>query len=469
MAYTTIDKPTDYFNTVLYTGNNSSSHSITGVGFQPDWVWIKPRNGTDGHVLTDSVRGALKRLRSEGTNAEDTLSGSLSSFDSDGFTVGNAGEVNSSSYNFVSWNWSAGGSAPAITYTVKVVSDSGNKYRFNDFGTSAVTLDLQEGGTYTFDQSDSSNSGHPLRFYTAADKSGGEYTTGVTTSGTAGSSGAKTVITVAASAPTLYYQCSSHAGMGGQANTNSTFGSSNFSGSIQANVSANTTAGFSIVSYTGTGSAATVGHGLSSTPQVYIIKNRSNARNWQSYHEPLGNQAYLRLNTTGAASTGASIWNNTSPTSSVFSIGTSSFDAVNASGDNYIAYCFADTGNKFFKAGSYTGNGSSDGSYIHLGFKPAFLMTKRTDSSGAWLMYDNKRNTFNLTDKKLLANESGAENNSTDPSGMTASTNNIDIVSNGFKQRTNNGYNNGSGATYIYMAFAENPFVTSTGIPTTAR
>ncbi len=356
MAYTTIDKPTDYFNTVLYTGNNSSSHSITGVGFQPDWVWIKPRNGTDGHVLTDSVRGALKRLRSEGTNAEDTLSGSLSSFDSDGFTVGNAGEVNSSSYNFVAWNWLAGGSA-----------------------------------------------------------------------------------------------------------------SSNTDGSITSSVSANTTAGFSIVSYTGTGSAATVGHGLSSTPQVYIIKNRSNARNWQSYHEPLGNQAYLRLNTTGAASTGASIWNNTSPTSSVFSIGTSSFDAVNASGDNYIAYCFADTGNKFFKAGSYTGNGSSDGSYIHLGFKPAFLMTKRTDSSGAWLMYDNKRNTFNLTDKKLLANESGAENNSTDPSGMTASTNNIDIVSNGFKQRTNNGYNNGSGATYIYMAFAENPFVTSTGIPTTAR
>ena len=146
--------------------------------------------------------------------------------------------MNTNSATFVAWNWLAGGTAPAITYVVKVVSDSGNKYRFDDYGTSAVTLDLQECGTYTFDQSDSSKSVHPLRFYTASDKTGGEYTTGVTTTGTPGSSGAQTVITVAASAPTLYYQCSNHAGMGGQANTNSTFGSSNFSGSIQSTVSA---------------------------------------------------------------------------------------------------------------------------------------------------------------------------------------------------------------------------------------
>ncbi|BCV05704.1 MAG: hypothetical protein CM15mV114_210 [Caudoviricetes sp.] len=138
------------------------------------------------------------------------------------------------------------------------------KIRFDDFGTSAVTLDLQEGGTYTFDQSDSSNSGHPLRFYTASDKSGGgsEYTTGVTTTGTAGSSGAKTVITVAASAPTLYYQCSNHAGMGGQANTNSLFGLSNFQEYSINCFCFKTLSGLSIIKYTGSGSNATIGHGL---------------------------------------------------------------------------------------------------------------------------------------------------------------------------------------------------------------
>ena len=208
MAYTTIDNPELYFQTKLYTGN-ASTQSITLDGsenMQPDWVWIKNRTEDYEHTIFDSVRGVQKFIRSSTTGAEATNSNSLTAFGTDGFSIGTESAVNDNSDSFVSWNWLAGGSAPAITYTVKVVSDSGNKYRFDDFATSAVTLDLQEGGTYTFDQSDSSNSGHPLRFYTASDKSGGEYTTGVTTSGTAGSSGAKTVITVAASAPTLYYQ-----------------------------------------------------------------------------------------------------------------------------------------------------------------------------------------------------------------------------------------------------------------------
>ena len=184
---------------------------------------------------------------------------------------------------------------------MKVVSDSGNKYRFDDFGTSAVTLDLQEGGTYTFDQSDSSNSGHPLRFSTTSNGThggGSEYTTGVTTTGTPGSSGAKTVITVVASAPTLYYYCTQHSGMGGQANTNSTFGSSNFSGSIQSTVSANTTAGFSIVSYTGSGSNATIGHGLGSASDVVIIKERTSAGEWVFGHTSLGFTKFIEMNST---------------------------------------------------------------------------------------------------------------------------------------------------------------------------
>ncbi len=254
MAYTTIDKPTDYFNTVLYTGNGGSTQAITGVGFQPDWVWVKSRSDTEQHALWDSVRGGSKRLISDSTGAEyDNSTQGIQSFDSDGFTAGDSDQYNKSSQNVASWNWLAGGNAPTQTYTVKVVSDSGNKYRFDDFGTSAVTLDLQEGGTYTFDQSDSSNSGHPLRFSTTSDGShggGSEYTTNVTTTGTPGSSGAKTVITVASGAATLYYYCTQHSGMGGQANTNSTFGSSNFGGSIQSTVSANSTAGFSIVSFT---------------------------------------------------------------------------------------------------------------------------------------------------------------------------------------------------------------------------
>ena len=184
--------------------------------FQPDWVWIKSRNDTRNHALQDSVRGTNKYLYGNLTDAEGTASTTLQSFDSDGFTLGTANSWNRDTYNFVSWNWLAGGTAPSQTYTVKVVSDSGNKYRFDDFGTSAVTLDLQEGGTYTFDQSDSSNSGHPLRFYYEADKTTA-YTTGVTTSGTPGSSGAYTQILATDSTPEiLHYQCSAHGYMGNQ-------------------------------------------------------------------------------------------------------------------------------------------------------------------------------------------------------------------------------------------------------------
>ena len=274
--------PSEHFNTVLWTGNATDNRSISGVGFQPDWVWWKERSSTSGHYVSDAVRGATKQLIPNGSNAELSNTDELQVFESDGFQIGTEASINQNSETYVAWNWKAGGSAPSKTYAVTVVSDSGNKYRFDGFGTSAVTLDLQEGGTYTFDQSHSSNSGHPFRFGTSAN--GSDYTTGVTTSGTPGNSGAYTRITVAAGAPTLYYACSAHSGMGGQANTNSTSGSSNFSGTIQSNNSANVDAGFSIVSWTGNDQTGTIGHGLSKAPELILLKGRNIVKNWVVYH-----------------------------------------------------------------------------------------------------------------------------------------------------------------------------------------
>jgi len=472
MAYASITKPSLHFNTKLYTGTGAEN-AQTGVGFQPDFTWVKERTavagGYDSHGLHDVVRGASKWMRSNNTDAEVDVttgfnSGGIGSFTSDGFGIysgstGSTDNYNKNTGNYVSWNWKAGGTAPAITYTVKVVSDSGNKYRFDDFGTSAVTLDLQEGGTYTFDQADSSNSGHPLRFYTAADKSGGEYTTGVTTNGTPGSSGAYTRITVAASAPTLYYQCSSHAGMGGQANTNSTFGSSNFSGSIQSNVSANTNAGFSIVSYTGTGSGTpTIGHGLGAVPKMIILKSRSLASsNWTVYHSSLGASSVVRLNSTGSSFSGTA-WGSTTPTSSVFTIGTD-YD-TNQSSATYIAYCFADkTG--FSKCGFYYGNGNADGTFAYTGFKPTWIMGKKVDgTTNNWYLFDSVRDTFNLTTKKLRPDTTAAENDNSSKA--------INIYSNGFKLKNTDAEFNNNGDKYIYLAFGQS-LVGSNNIPCTAR
>ena len=233
--------------------------------------------------------------------------------------------------------------------------------------------------------------------------------------------------------------------------------SSNTDGSITSTVSANISAGFSIVSFTGTGSNATVGHGLGVAPKVIITKSRVNAENWGFYHQSLGNGKQLELNTTAAQKTSSAYYNNTSPTSTVFSVGTA--DSTNDN-QNMIAYCFADTGNKFFKAGSYTGNGNADGNFIYTGFKPAFILLKNTGNASAeWRIYDNKRDPSNVMTKCLQPHSSDAEE----------TTSNIDFLSNGWKVRSNDGNLNQSGYNFIYMCFAESPFVTSGGIPTTAR
>jgi len=339
-----INKPTDYFNTVLYTGNGSTQ-SITGVGFQPDWVWIKQRGGTTWHQLYDSVRGVTKALASNDTFQEDTRATGLTAFGSDGFTVGSDNNANGSSNTYVAWNWLA----------------------------------------------------------------------------------------------------------------DNTSGSSNTDGSITSTVSANTTSGFSIVSYTGTGANATVGHGID-TPKMIIVKNISVTKNWCVYHHSIGNAKIMKLNATDAETANTTTFNSTSPNSSVFTVGTSSL--TNSSGENFIAYCFAEK-KGFSKFGSYTGNGNADGTFIYTGFKPAFVIYKSTDLVDSWFMQDTTRDTYNPADLRLEPNGSGAEGTSANFS--------VDYLSNGFKIRANHSQTNNSGTNYIYMAFAENPLVGTNNIPATAR
>jgi hypothetical protein len=347
MAYSSIVKPTDYFNTVLYSGN-ATARSITGVGFQPDWVWIKGRTTAYNNTLFDSVRGATKRIYSNGTDAESTQTATLTSFDSDGFSLGNNASVNSATSTFVVWNW------------------------------------LGANGT-----------------------------------------------------------------------------ASNSDGSITSTVSANTTAGFSIVSYTGTGSNATVGHGLGVAPKMIILKKYDVTGSWGVYHHSLGNSNHLYLQNTDASTSSSTIFNSTSPTSSVFSIGANAIS--NGSSNTHIAYCFAEK-KGYSKFGSYTGNGSTAGTFVYTGFRPAWVLIKNSGTSNtSWTLYDNKRlNGFNSDNAYLLPSSTDTELSDKD----------IDLLSNGFKPLLNNSAVNTSGDSYIYMAFAENPFVANdsgTAVPVVAR
>ena len=224
---------------------------------------------------------------------------------------------------------------------------------------------------------------------------------------------------------------------------------SNTSGTISSTVSTNPSAGFSVVTYTGTGSNATVGHGLGVAPNVIIVKSRTNsAANWIVYHWSLGAGQYILLSTSGAAGAASTVWNNTSPTSSVFSIGTDA--GTNGSANNNVAYCWSEISG-FSKFGYYTGNGSADGPFVYTGFRPKFILTKRSDSTSDWWIQDTTRATFNASNALLFPNLTQAE--------YTTAGVEFDILSNGFKPR-NTGHNI-SGGTYIYMAFAENPFKNS--------
>jgi hypothetical protein len=230
--------------------------------------------------------------------------------------------------------------------------------------------------------------------------------------------------------------------------------SSNTSGSITSTVSVNTTAGFSIVTYTGNGTyPSTIGHGLGVAPKWIITKTRNAASNWRSYHSVLGAGSFMEgLNNTNAAFSSSTIWNNTSPTSTVFTVGSAD---VNGNGTTYVAYCWAEIAG-FSRFGSYTGNGSADGPFVFTNFRPKFVIVKRTDSTGDWYVIDSSRATYNQIGPGLNPNTSSAEFTLGSPTGGA-----LDFLSNGFKWRGTYVDMNASGGTYIFMAFAEHPFKNS--------
>ena len=237
--------------------------------------------------------------------------------------------------------------------------------------------------------------------------------------------------------------------------------SSNSDGSVTSTVQANTDAGFSILTYTGTGSGNTIGHGLGTTPAWIIAKVRSTTNNWGVWHQDLGGaNKYLKLNTTDSTITATDVWNNTLPTSTVFSTGAAG--TTNDSGATYVAYCFAEK-KGYSKFGKFRGNANADGPFIYTGFKPSWLMIKNIGASGTgyhWYIWDNKRDTFNITDNTIHADQSNAEN---------TFDQDIDLLSNGFKLRGSGVGMNPSSHDAIYFAFAEHPFVSSKGVPVTAR
>jgi len=353
MAYTTIDDPSAYFNTLLWTGNGADNRALTNNAnagnFQPDFVWVKGRSQAEWHNVYDSSRGANKGLYPNSTYQEESLSQTFESFDTNGFTVSynsayNSVFTNKNSTTYVAWQWKVNG--------------------------------------------------------------------GTTTS---------------------------------------------LSSNINSVCQVNQDAGISIVKYTctGGGNGQAVQHGLGLVPQVIITKNRTDNSysDWITYHHILTKDNFVKLNSTAALATN-SPYNGANVTSTTYNV---SIDLVEQK--DYVTYCFAPI-QGYSKFDSYEGNSNANGPFIYTGFKPAFVMLKPVDIAEQWVMHDGTRDPFNKAYHYLFANGAEAE--------ASGGTHHIDLLSNGFKIRTSNNNWNPS-STVIYMAFAENPFVTSTGIPTTAR
>ena len=350
MAYTTINKSSDFFKTKTFTGTGSNQ-SITGIGFQPDFLWGKNREKnttyTD-HVLVDVIRGSTKRIYSNKTDAESVGLTGVISFDTDGFTVGTGTNLNNNTDDIVAWNWKAG----------TAVSGS-----------------------------------------------------------TTGSGTAKT-----------------------------------YTGSV------NTTSGFSIIKYTGNGTAGhTIPHHLGAVPKMMMVKELTSADDWIIYHVNQGNNKAAILNNDDGFGASNTYWNDTTPTSSSFTV---NGNQTNENTKSYIAYIFTDI-QGYSKFSNYYGNNNANGTFCYLGYKPSFIMLKYQEGSGqgGWVIFDSERNGYNANNPNLIANTDAAED----------AGNPIDILSNGFKIRNADVSCNRAGYNYVYMAFAKAPLVGSNNVPCTAR
>jgi hypothetical protein len=363
MAYTTIDDPSVYFQTTLYTGNATNSTAITNGGnsdLQPDWLWIKNRSSAGGvgpHFIVDSSRGANKDNHANNEEAEHTTTNAVKSFNTDGFTIDSGGTVNNNTDGYAAFQWKCNGGT-----TETAVSESGN------------------------------NPAHQRQ--------------------------------------------------------------------------TNTTAGFSIITSTGTGGAGTIQHGLGAVPHWIISKGRSNAGGWVVYHRANTSAPEtdaLNLSSTDATVDAVAWFNDTAPTSSVFTVGTT--NDINGDGRTYIHYVFTEI-QGYSKFGGYTGNASEDGPFIYTGFKPTWVMIRNTKDGEGWMLHDatvdeegGNGTAGNPRERRFQVNENQAE---------VGTSTAFDFLSNGFKLRTDTGSHNGSGDSFIYMAFAEHPFVSSKGVPVTA-
>jgi len=421
------DYTVEGFSATTYKGEGGTRY-VGGTGFRPSLNWIKRRNGNGSHRITDIVRGAGKTLMSDDTGAE-YVGNDTSAFKPDGFT--NGGNSDDSGDTYVAWSWDMGANSPTgfgcVTYKgnggTQSIGDVGfspdlvwTKSRTSSHG--SAVFDTISGGNNRLDTTSSqesrSNEGN-IKFEPDG-------------------------FSVTSSHPTTNYNnadmVSYFWNMGGTSVANTT-------GSINSTVRASTTYGQSIVSYTGTGSNATVGHGLSSAPEMIIVKRRSSSQSWMVYHAGIASDAEtdaIKLNTTDAAFDDNSAWNDTAPTSSVFSLGTG---GTNGSSETHIAYCFHSVSG-YSKFGTYSGSGGS-GNAQTLGFRPAFLMVKRTDSTSNWAIMDSTRSPLNPVDKALRGDASNAEDD-------LSSNYQVTFTDTGFSF-SNYGYNE-TGSTYVYMAFA---------------